>query len=470
MSSERSCDDWQDLLPAYQSGRLTASEQAEMTEHLATCATCQRAAASWANLTASLQSAARAVPPPPSDADVWKGLESRLRADANYRGKRDVSQYNGHRDVEEVEFELSTIARQHVPQRRPSNWYATVAAIVVVALFAILFGALAARHRVPASVAQPTATPITLPPALPIPGNLFAAAAIGGTNFWIGGDDLLASYDGHGGWQKIAIPSGASIKSISMVTPTEGWAVGGIGNTTPILMHDHNGVWQTVPPPEIPTRFIGTKIGVKMASANDGWLWDGVKLFRLVQGIWTSVTTPFDPSLIAFNAVDPAIAATPGEAWVSVGYTLWHFHHDEWIAEGNFGSHYVHGLSMVSSTEGWAVGNLSGAKPPILNDIWHYDGSAWSPFPSAPDVLNQQGYAIDQLFIYSHDDGWASTTFPGHLLRYHQGQWSLATIPANLLVQQVLTLGPDDAWAIGSTITSPANVILLRYHNGVWQS
>jgi anti-sigma factor RsiW len=43
MSAKQSCNDWQDLLPAYHNERLGGDDRAALAAHLATCANCQSA-------------------------------------------------------------------------------------------------------------------------------------------------------------------------------------------------------------------------------------------------------------------------------------------------------------------------------------------------------------------------------------------------------------------------------------------
>nr|MBA3826471.1 hypothetical protein [Ktedonobacterales bacterium] len=444
----------------------------------ATCATCQTAHAQWRTITTTLQSAAQAAPPPPSDAALWAALGPRVRAEGGHLAVLDAPSRNGHSSTAEADLVPQTSARVRPPAapgpRRQPRGYAIVAAVAVVALLVVLFSALAS-HRVtttPAQPGTPTATPIALPAALSIPNNVLATATIGGTNFWIGGDNLLAYYDGQGGWQKTPLPAGSIIESIAMVTPTEGWAVGYTNGQSPLLLHNHGGTWQSVALPSVTD---GLK-QVRMASADDGWAWGNGVLLRYSGGQWIEQATPFPPLQIR----DLAVVA-PGEAWASSVNTLWHFHDGNWTADADLGTFSVAHFSMISPTEGWASGYIGGLKHfPVVNDVWHYDGKVWSRVNPAPDLLNDTIFGIDQLFIHRHDDGWASVVENanknapnnGHILRYHAGQWTQVAIPVGMWVHDVLTLGPDDAWAIG-TFTSGQQATfaqLLHYQGGIWHT
>ena len=82
---------------------------------------------------------------------------------------------------------------------------------------------------------------------------------------------FLVRFDGHT-WTRIQGPAASGpteIHSIAMVSPTEGWAGGDLGNATgteAVLLHDVNGQWETTSAPS------GGGIGkIVMVSATEGW-------------------------------------------------------------------------------------------------------------------------------------------------------------------------------------------------------
>jgi hypothetical protein len=82
---------------------------------------------------------------------------------------------------------------------------------------------------------------------------------------------FLVRFDGHT-WTRIQGPDASGpteIHSIAMVSPTEGWAGGDLGNDTgteAVLLHYVNGQWETTPAPT--SGGIGK---IVMVSATEGW-------------------------------------------------------------------------------------------------------------------------------------------------------------------------------------------------------
>ena len=82
---------------------------------------------------------------------------------------------------------------------------------------------------------------------------------------------FLVRFDGQT-WTRIQGPAASGpteIHSIAMVSPTEGWAGGDLGNATgteAVLLHDVNGQWETTPAPS--DGGIGK---IVMVSATEGW-------------------------------------------------------------------------------------------------------------------------------------------------------------------------------------------------------
>jgi|GEM_PF-5026790 len=493
-NEKSTCTAFYELLPSYHRGRLTGDDLTVMQAHLTECAECQQALVHWQQLTQALQSAAPAVPPAPSSAEVWRGVQQRLHGDGVTVALADMPQHNGHYptapnsplSMRVLPITPATPNRStnvaH-PARRERFRFLTAA--VLIALLAVaLFGALAARHQVTSIPAHPSSTPTPVPPtstpltvvlpapfAIPQNQNLLAATSLNGTDFWIGGDGFLAHYDKHTGWQHSAIPAGAYVSGISMISPTEGWAVGTMADGTALMLYEVQSIWHVMP-----AMFAGEgPYSVQMLSSTDGWAWGHGQILRYQNGIWTPQSVPFDKKQIAALAM---ITATDG--WVASQHSMWHYHDGTWTEDANLGAGQPDDLNMLSATDGWAKGSSSNPKArPLTNDIWHYDGVSWRPITIPATLVSTNSYAIDQLFMQSQS-GWAtlvvnqgSTTLDNHLLRYDHGTWSLVTLPLNavpnLWVRSIVTVGANEAWAIANTLGNPEHVVLLHYLNGAWQ-
>jgi len=146
-------------------------------------------------------------------------------------------------------------------------------------------------------------------------------------------------------------------------------------------------------------------------------------------------------------------------------------------------------LSMVSPTEGWAVGAVVGSVGQYTQgSIWHLKGCQWQEYHTSFSLANSD---LTNIAMLSADDGWISGTLfkdPQHLdpanihqalvfLRFSQGQWQQVNIPAAESMNSG-TLNPvsaDEAWILGDTFARPATGglavccgQLLHQQQGVW--
>ncbi len=116
------------------------------------------------------------------------------------------------------------------------------------------------------------------------------------------------------------------------------------------------------------------------------------------------------------------------------------------------------GVAMTGAGAGWAVGNISG-KPTTL--LMRADAGRWTILPK-PAGLDDTA-SLQAVAMTSPQDGWliAQNPIPKHdryntfisgsvLLRYHDGQWRIAsqTIPHDLWALTLRT--SSDGWAVGS--------------------
>ena len=177
------------------------------------------------------------------------------------------------------------------------------------------------------------------------------------------------------------------MKSISMDSPIDGWAAGQTlpcaGNTTPVFMHYTGGAWRRV------DVGFGADIGsVSMVSASDGWAagalesWaknaagpvgsDSPLTLRYQNGAWTTVAQV--PGLPAQGSGPQAMTAlSPTDVWfagqtaqvdtnaTSVNLSMSHFDGRTFTSQtlsiANRFDVDIASISMVSPTEGWAVGD-----------------------------------------------------------------------------------------------------------------
>jgi len=235
------------------------------------------------------------------------------------------------------------------------------------------------------------------------------------------------------------------LQSVSMDSPTEGWAVGyrSVANQQgvfPALYHDTHGNWAPVALSQG-----GALSAVAMVSASDGWAFGTTAILHYDGIRWRAAQT---------------ISTSQSPSW---------------------------SIQMLSATDGWAVATPNGFTPnqQTIGDILHYDGSSWKP--SAEPPVN--GYLrLESVSFATPNDGWAvgqiipfnsaTTLAAGVLLHYSGGQWQTAETIPQADVYGVSMISPTEGWATGERYTletssegsraNPAGALLLHYAGGQW--
>jgi hypothetical protein len=285
---------------------------------------------------------------------------------------------------------------------------------------------------------------------------------------------LLFRQAGPSGATTIGVPTPTAgslviLRDISMVSSTEGWAVGYIqqrndsdgiqpGDGIPsraLLMHYKSGTWFRVP-----VAGDGELDSISMLSAKDGW----------AVGYRHSNRQPI---ILHYN----------GQSWKSVAASL---------------QNSLSFIQMLSDTDGWAIGTpIPGS--PKTDSILHYNGQSWTPQP-LPASLDTLAYSLllSDLFMASPTEGWTvGYTIPpvvgnqdnpteqptSYILHYTGGQWTVAeTFPGTRLTSLSMT-SVSDGWATGTNVTAtqesnpvpttvltPTSLLLLHYTGGTWVS
>jgi hypothetical protein len=217
-------------------------------------------------------------------------------------------------------------------------------------------------------------------------------------------ENPLILHYAHGQWTPTSIvglpagiASGGVLQSISMFSPTEGWAVGfyygfSVGlpaYTYMLVLHDHNGAWSYVN-----WTHAGALNGVDALPTGDMWAVGAVTgvgpsaVVHLHDGAFAGLLETVPGSL---NAVQ--IFATPSgwNGWaVGDGAATVHDQDSVWTREG----YTIHGytitsMSLLSPAEGWAVGMNDGSgsgeylKPNWTATLFHLHNGIWSIYPLA---------------------------------------------------------------------------------------
>jgi hypothetical protein len=266
-------------------------------------------------------------------------------------------------------------------------------------------------------------------------------------------------------WKKVKspTPSGATLTSlngVSAVSATDAWAAGyydSSGDQLPLTVHWNGTAWKkvTVPAPSGATSI--SLQGVSAVSATDAWaagdylnssnVWEPL-ILHWNGTTWTqaAVTAPSGGSFTTLNGVS-AVSAT--DAWAVGNYTnssgtpvplTEHWNGSAWTqvaspAPRGAQNTYLQGVSAVSAADAWAVGdsgNGSGVQSPV---ILRWNGTTWkqvkSPAPSGATVTSLNGVSAD-----SATDAWAAGNYGNSsgvseslILHWNGTAWKKVTSP-----------------------------------------
>ena len=174
------------------------------------------------------------------------------------------------------------------------------------------------------------------------------------------GEPILVHWDGSTFSRGTASAITSDLFSVSMVSTSEGWAVGGIG-TTPVILHYTGGIWTQVPTPPI----TGLLHSVFMVDSNTGWaVGDNGAILQYSSGTWAQVSSPTTNSLRSVFMFDSS------DGWaVGVSGTILRYQSGLWITYPSPTSSQLNGLGFFDASHGWAVG--------AGGTILHFDGSLW---------------------------------------------------------------------------------------------
>ncbi len=542
MPDDLTCSACRERLPWHVAGCLSLAEGSAVERHLAGCAACRRAAAAWGTIATTLADEDNRIPPDSHAADAWLALRDQLPSRSpltvSQRTKAGVVEYDT--DSRALASQQATsVAR---PPQRPSHRpaLAVLAAVLLVALSAALFGYFGVQLRhghTPAVATSSTPTPsacpssalgATIPPNALIQDISMSSPRDGWAVGWIQTitqqgavvptATLLLHFQ-NCQWQPVdvGIPN-AELLSVSMVSATDGWAVGTTSNAKPLALHYTDGQWLQVSlPATANTTGIVTGITVHMTSSGDGWmLIDGGKshinpytakyaytLLHFQNGSWISVPLTFDASgALIFTDI---AALTPDDCWI-VGYgtgtgtssdfAVAHYQNGMWTTWSGtqIGVQYpiMYAVSMTSPTDVWVAGSYAftdasgnGTAPLVL----HYDGTNLTR-ENVGNYVNQQtnNHDLFRIAALSPNEVWA---FPGssfpfvpglsspwlngnsssyQVAHYRNGVWTWTAIPDHIVTIGAVAFVSDSEGFAAADMQSGTSVVpvMLHYINGAW--
>ena len=265
--------------------------------------------------------------------------------------------------------------------------------------------------------------------------------------------------------------SQTTLQDISMVSPSEVWAVGQYhpsidqAETQVLLMHLQGGVWSQVDVP-----ISGYVNCVAMVSATDGWAGGTMGFLHYDGNTWTIAQTNlgWEPTHIQM------LSATDGWA-IGLPGVLAHYNGHRWTKQplpaplsGDDDLLFT-GLSMSSPSDGWAIGNLMpGGSMSSTAVLLHYTNGHWEVGQRIEDAN------LQSISMVSTGNGWAlggkNNAIGGDLYHYSNGTWAKVESPiiGNPSVGELIVMrSATDGW-IAYTLTSGGVPELLHYNGTDW--
>lgn len=280
--------------------------------------------------------------------------------------------------------------------------------------------------------------------------TLMSISMVSGSEGWAvgvtntpGPQGVILHYHQGRWWQANAPAGTGALRSVFMLSSTDGWIVGDTGT----IPHYTGGRWVQVNSP------VTTDLSsVFMSSESEGWA-AGDALLHYQQGTWTAVNAPAHGLLSSLYMLTPQLGWAVGNGGTILSYTSGHW-------QATTGPKIsLNGLAMIVSNVGWAVGSGGG-------NLLSYQNGQWSvvPTPDPQAILSSIALAVPGV----SEEGWAvghnSGGTTGLLLHDQQGHWTEVPSPTPGLLLGVALVSPSEGWAVGSQGT------MLHYLNGTWSS
>jgi photosystem II stability/assembly factor-like uncharacterized protein len=305
---------------------------------------------------------------------------------------------------------------------------------------------------------QGTVAVTLTPPSFDPRPELYSIYMVSPSEGWAVGGEFVASTNINGNTVNVSPKSGTILHysggkwidqlvnqplfSVSMVSAKDGWAAGYNGE----LLYYDGSTWTQV---TVPTSAVLR--GVFMLSAKDGWIVGyGGTILHYNGGKWTSVNSPTNANLRSVYMTSAKDGWAVGDAG-----TLLHYVKGQWMLTKSATTSILNSVFMLSSNEGWAVGEPSGKND--NTNLLHYSGGRWTPVNS-PYVSSMYG-----VFMSSLNQGWIAST-AGTILHYDGGTWTFQLDHSDSAfdVHSVFMTSANEGWAVGQ------ENLIRHYQNGKW--
>jgi hypothetical protein len=302
-------------------------------------------------------------------------------------------------------------------------------------------------------------------------------------------------------WGVVASPNVGSdsnyLNSVAAISANDAWAVGYFisGTQQTLAIHWNGTQWNTVASPNVGA--LGSVLqSVTATSSNDVWAvgyyyiagnvqqtlamhWNGTQ--------WIIVSSPNVGS--SNNVLSAVSAHAANDVWAAGYYrgptadqTLtMHWNNTAWSVVSSPNPSTTEGcilvgLAIVSTSDVWAVGNVSGSTLSL-----HWDGTQWSQVPTPRvGMSNWQFHGVAAL---STNDVWAVGGYVdldkiGRTLTEHWDgtQWSVVSSPPvgsnSSYLNGVTATTANEMWAVGNLCIDPnctgLQTLILHWSGSTW--
>jgi hypothetical protein len=266
--------------------------------------------------------------------------------------------------------------------------------------------------------------------------ELNAIAHVSPTDIWAVGnsqDDVVSSqtliehWDG-ASWSVVDSPHGdggiySTLKGISVVSPTDIWAVGmsedSGGVMQPLFLHYNGTDWRVVASPSLGSS-IGMVNAVSSSSPTDVWavgtITDTTTTRTLIEhwngSSWSIVNSPnslgsTNTRLWGVVALSASNAWAVGEDYASSKILIMNYDGATWKIIQTISTGTLKSIFSLSTNDIWAVGDNGAGQPFVM----HYNGANWGTVQSP--LINGVGGSLSTIAATATNDIWTGGFFYG---------------------------------------------------------
>lgn len=270
-------------------------------------------------------------------------------------------------------------------------------------------------------------------------------------------------------WTVVPSPVTDMLYAITMTSSLDGWAGGGKGtsnNGRPLgttMLHWDGNTWSQAA--LVGTNIFSTDIhAITMLSPSDGWAVSGLgyhfftdstgQIFHWDGSAWTAAAGMAE-GLYGLAAISPADVWAVGVYYRShqSGGAYYHWDGSAWTGDIRMDLSGLFSIAMLSQNNGWAVG---GYLTPTCQ-IFHWDGAGWTRAP-----LSFETYAyLKAIAMVSSTDGWAVGE-GGLILHWDGNTWDQFSSPVIEDLNAISMLSESDGWIVGK------NGTILHWDGSAW--